>query len=324
MSNLGEISFAGKTAYNIKSDDLKKKILDILYKKYSIKIIAKHFDKFSEKCISYINKKPHLICVRSNGNPYFLLLVNIDFKNYCIFIDKKIQQGYYYPRMIIVNFHFEEIMFKDTVFDGEMVKLNGDENKNRKWIYLINDIWVARGIYLNDLNLIKRLNILYDILQNSFYQDDHDISLILVKKYFNFSEINQCIDHHIPNLQYSCRGIYFKPLFLKFTDVLYNFNDNLIKKPFENKNSHEKNNEIKNIQTINDKSKFWTKKTNTPDVYEIFDEQMNYISIACVPTMKISKQLQNIFSEKNMIDKLLIQYIWNTRFSKWEPSLPIL
>lgn len=309
MSNLGEISFAGKIAYNIKSDELKKRILDTMYKKYCIKIIAKHSDKFSEKCMSYINKKPHLICVRSNGNPYFLLLIKINFINYCIFIDKKIQQGYYYPRMIIVNFHFDEVMFKDTVFDGEMVKIPGE-----KWVFLINDMLVTQGIHYNNLNLIKRINILYDVLQNNFYEDDHDITLIRVKKYFNFSEINDCILNHIPNLKYSCRGIYFKPLFLKFTDILFNFDETLIKK-----NIQESNSNIKEIIQEENIKKYWTKKTDTPDVYDLFDEKMNYISIACVPTMKISKKLQNLFNNKNMIDKLQIDYIWNTRFLKWEP-----
>ena len=118
---IAEISFADKIAYNIKADDTKKYILDQLEEKYNLKIITKHHEKFDPKLMHIINNNPHLLSARSNGNPYFLHMLKYNYNNYCIFIDKKIQQGYYFPRMIICNFHFGDDIFEDTIFDGEMV-----------------------------------------------------------------------------------------------------------------------------------------------------------------------------------------------------------
>lgn len=337
MANLGEISFAGKIAYNIKNNDFKQTILNRLYVKYNVKIIERHFDKFEERKMSDINKFPYLISVRSNGNPYFLILTKINFINYSIFIDKKIQQGYYYPRMIIVNFHFNDVLFDDTVFDGEMVKID-DESK--KWVYLINDIWVSKGNVLDNLNIVKRLNVIYDILEHDFNEDDHDISLLRVKKYFTFSEIKYFVDDYIPKLYYTCRGMYFKPLFLKFKDILFNFDDSLIKKVEKikyGKNFIESTAGIHSTHDTIDKSlcenspriknnvghikEFWTRKTSMPDVFEIFDQNMKLIGNPCIGSMSASKKLRLIFNNKNIIDRISLQYSWNDKFSKWQPVI---
>lgn len=330
MVHIGEISFCDKVAFNIKSDDTKKYILDQLESNYNVKIIAKHFDKFEERMMSNLNNNPHMLCVRSNGNPYFLYLTKLNFVNYCIFIDKKIQQGYFFPRMIITNFHFDDSLFKDTIFDGEMIKKNGE-----KWVFLLNDLIVHKGIYLKDLNLPKRLNIVYQTLKTEFSPDMMDVSRIQVKKFFKYDEINHMLNEHIPKLQYSCRGIYFKPLFLRFKDVLVNFNDDLVKKVERNKFKHVKNfmlldNQDK-IQTnlpvitpqkigcTDNHKRFLVRKTSNPDVYELFDCHGCMVDIACVPSLKISKHMRLLFSNKNIIDKVEMGFEFSTKFNKWVP-----
>ena len=198
MVQIGEISFCDKVAFNIKSDDTKKMILDRINSLYQLKIISRHFEKYNPSLTNMLNTNPHMLCVRSNGNPYFLYLTKINFVNYCIFIDKKIQQGYFYPRMIITTFHFEDELFKDTIFDGEMVK-----NNDGKWLYIINDLIVVKGEHLNTFNLIKRLNILYNLLSVNFYPDSMDVIKIQVKKYFSYDEKEDFLNTFIPKLNYT-------------------------------------------------------------------------------------------------------------------------
>ena len=331
MTQIGEISFVGKIAHNIKSDDFKKKILERLDDKYGVKIIARHFVKFDISMISNLNDNPHLICLRSNGNPYFLLLTKINFVNYCIFIDKKIQQGYYFPRMVVVKYHFDDVLFDDTIFDGEMVKTR---TKNT-WQYLINDIIVCKGKYLHEINLVKRLNILYEILHAHYKPDDHDISDIRVKKYFSYDELC-AIEHHQNDLDYTCRGIYFKPLFLRFKDILMNFDDSLVKKVERPKYSKDKDflliedkhhievcksKHEEMIVAKNDTVVYNTRKTSEPDVYELFDEKNNLIGNPCINSMKISKKMRKLFESKNMVDKIEISYEYSNKFQKYLPVL---
>jgi hypothetical protein len=330
MVHIGEISFCDKVAFNIKSDETKKYILDRIDKQYNLKIITKHFDKFDTRMMPNLNNNPHMLCVRSNGNPYFLYLTKLNFVNYCIFIDKKIQQGYFFPRMIITNYRFDDSLFEDTIFDGEMIKKNGE-----KWVFILNDLIVHKGVHLSDQNLVKRLNLIYLTLKNEFSPDTMDVSRIQVKKYFKYDEIEKMIREYIPSLPYSCRGVYFKPLFLRFKDVLVNFDDTLVKKVERNKYKHVKNflllddqeainvqNEVsQTLPSSSDSSikKFHVRKTNNPDVYELFDAQSVYVDIACIPSLKISKFMRQLFASKNIVDKVELEFEYSNKFNKWVP-----
>jgi len=353
---VGEISFCDQIGFNIKTDETKKFILNRLQQKYGLKIITKHFDKYEDRMLDNIQKRPHLLCVRSNGNPYFLYLTKLNFVNYCVFIDKKIQQGYSYPRMIISHFRFEDSLFEDTVFDGEMVKMN-----DGSWSFLLNDLVVLKATHLTEHNIVKRINLLYETLDNKFVPDVNDISKVAVKKFFKYNEGLDILHKHINEVQYSCRGIYFKPLFLKFKDILINFNDELVKKvertKYKDKKSfilkedtgHLLDNDTASVSSLSSQSsvisqgdvntvssvsslspqpsqsnettrQLCTRKTNLPDVYEVFDTNMSLIGTIAVPTLKISKFMRDTFKNKNIVDNVMLPYSYSETFNKWVPS----
>ena len=134
---IGYISFCDKTAFNIKTQYVKEQILKDIYNISQIKIIQKHFEILKEHHFKKLNDNPHLISLKSNGNPYLLYLTKYNFVNTCIFIDKKVQAGYFLPRMIISRFNFPDELFDNTLLEGEMIKDN-----NKKWIFLINDLYI--------------------------------------------------------------------------------------------------------------------------------------------------------------------------------------
>ena len=326
---ISEISFADKIAYNIKADDTKKYILDNLEKRYNLKIISKHHERFDEKFIPSINNNPHLLCAKSNGNPYFLHMLKYNFINYCVFIDKKIQQGYYYPRMIICNFHFADSLFDDTVMEGEMVKTNSG-----RWLFLINDLLVIKGNYLNESNIIKRMNILYETLEKDFIYDNMDICKFAVKKYFKYDQLGDLMNNHIPKLPYTCRGLYFKPLFLRFREILVNFDDSVVKKVDRKKYKNTGNfllkedtpeiivKQEKQVIIDNKVKTFNARKTSNPDIYELFDITTNLQEgMACISTMKISKYMRQLFESKNVVDKVEIKCEYSEKFNKWVPVI---
>jgi len=328
----GEISFCDKTAYNIKSDDTKRTILQRIEAIYGIKIIHKHYDKYDEMCISRLVNNPHLVCVRSNGNPYYLLLTTYNHIQCCIFIDKKVQQGYSLPRMIIVQLGMHDTLFQDTIIDGEMVKTKTD-----KWLFVCNDLVVYKGQHLLNVNLPKRINMLYAMLENEYKAQTYDLFALAVKTYFKYGDLHKITGSYIQELPYTCRGIYFRPLFIRFKDTLLNFNDDLIVKvertkykdvkPFMLLESKE--------ELVKEKAKeqeekkpclslhlghhrvFQVRKTSQPDVYEIFDA--NYMGTACIPTLKLSKYMREKTKDMNMIDKLSLPFEYNTMFNKWTP-----
>lgn len=225
MTQVSEISFCSRIGYNIKTDESKSRLLEELEQKFNFKVIQKHFDKFTPNHIDKLNNNPHMISVRTNGNPYLLYLTKINYINQCVFIDKKVQSGYFLPRIILSKFHFDDDLYEGTLIDGEMVKDN-DEN----WIYIMSDLLAINGRYLDNVNLVKRLNLLYEMFEKSYCFDEVDVCRFQIKKYFTYDKTQQMMDEFIPKLNYNCRGLYFKPLFIKFKDILYNFDDSLVNK----------------------------------------------------------------------------------------------
>lgn len=349
--HLGEISFCDKIGFNIKSDEVKKKILLDLEAHCNFKVIQKHYEKFGEHQIPILTKNPHLISLRTNGNPYLLYLTKYNNVNQCIFIDKKIQQGYFYPRMIIVKLWFHDILFTNTLFDGEMVKAN-----NGEWIYIINDMLVESSQLNANINLVKRLNRIYDILTKMYRKDELDVCHIQVKKYFHYHEYNMMISEFQKDLPYSCRGMYFKPLFFKFKDILYNFDESLIKKVIRTKYKTESNAFLLN-KSMDDKDMIastnatltrtsstssgstatsmtprpdttsvvlkhlYIQKTNQPDVYEVYETPTSSASLglAFVNNINTSKMLRMIFMHTTPTEKKKMECKYNTKFNKWMP-----
>lgn len=309
----GQISFCNKFALNIKSEDVKKKILYDLETKYNIKILNKHFDIFNENVsLSKLERSPYLFCLKSNGNPYFLYLTKINNINTCLLIDKKIQQGYFLPRMIIVHFMFDDCLFNNTLFDGEMVK-----DKNANWVYLLNDIYVHNNTHLIDTNIIKRFNIMYDILANQ-YLLHNNIFHIQIKKLFKLNEIETISDFQ-KNISYTSRGVLFKAMFFKFRDILLNFNNDLIVNNHQPKLSTL--NEYLSDTVIMKNTMLKIMKTETPDIYNLYDEKKNMLGHAMVNSLKISKYLRALFKDSVLNETFSIQCKYNNKFNKWEPIL---
>jgi hypothetical protein len=341
--HIGEISFCDKVCYNIKSNDYKKQILEELEEKYCFKIIKKHFETYNNSFLDSLKSKPHMISIRSNGNPYILYLTKYNFVNQCIFIDKKIQNGYFYPRMILSKINFEDSLFEGTLLEGEMIK------NNNTWVFAINDIFSHKSKKTENIDLVERINDISYILENNYFPDKMDCCDIILKKYFKYSEYSS-IPEFINRLPYTSRGLYFKPLNNSRKDILLNFNDSLVKRDLKKKISDgifslkekpedekhiEKHivktnspvvihnnilNNLENNSTTNEKV-LYGKKTEDIDVYELYEslEACSLHSIACVMKMETSKFLRNVFKDTPITQRVKLLCEFNAKQKKWKP-----
>jgi hypothetical protein len=231
LGPLGEISFCNKIGHNIKSSETKEKIVQRLDNEYGIKIVRKHFEKLdhnsslNRKTLGKLGKYPYIAGLRSNGNPYLLYLTKIAGCNQILFIDKKIQDNYFLPRIITTKMRFDEDLFvKETVFEGEMIRIDNDT-----WIFLIHDLMVYQGQLQKNNVIMDRINMIYDILRDKFVEDSKNLFKVQVKKYVTLDNLQELVSEFMPTLPYVCRGVYFRPLYSEILDILYNFDDSLIK-----------------------------------------------------------------------------------------------
>ncbi|KAG1653625.1 hypothetical protein FOA52_007631 [Chlamydomonas sp. UWO 241] len=146
--HVGNISFCNHIGFNVKSEETKQRVLDELDALYGRRVIQKHHDKFAQQPL--LSTRPHWLSLRSNGNPYFMYLTRIDGVAQCLFIDKKVQPGYVQPRIVLSKLFFDEPLFANTLFDGEMVKTTLAASP---WIFLVNDIFADSGVDTRHLDL---------------------------------------------------------------------------------------------------------------------------------------------------------------------------
>ena len=346
--DLKPISFSGKTCFNVCSDEYKKSILEHLFTQYQIVITNRNWRSYDDKYKNYILKQNYLLSVKTIGNPYYLLLTkDSDNNNICLFIDKKIVKGYNYPRMIYIIYRFDDDMFNDTLFDGEL--LRNDTN----WCYIINNISLYKTKNMVYDNFKNKLELISKILTDYFVQDTIISPCeIKLKKYFKYSEIDS-FKKYLSQLDHDIYGYFISPLNQKHPTLYIQENTTRFK---NNSNSNEgskdnKNNSSRQEGNIQFKNKSENKhksiqepkylkknteqkettgngeyisyfkigKTNRPGIYQLFCEKNGKIikhSIARVENLELSNTLRENIEENG---EYTTRCKYNKDFEKWVP-----
>ena len=328
----GVISFCDRISYNIKCPDAKDIILNELENKYNIRILQKHWFRMDEQQYKYVKQVPHNVCIRSNGNPYFLYFTRYEDISQIMYIDKKVQPNYQKPRIILTRGQFANCVFNNTLIEGEMVK-----DTNNQWIFLINDIMMYQGKSLKDIELPQRLKYVDEMLSTHYTVDPFmDVCSFQIKKYVSATKEN--VEHLIEfskNLPYTNRGVYFVPFSLKYKPKLINFNDSLIKSVFRKVKDCPDfmDKEVtpvpkplivetpEQITSDDDTKIIWLRKTDQPDIYDMYEHEnsLHKYGIASVPSLLTSKMLRNIFKNMNVATSVGFNCKFDVRFQKWIP-----
>ena len=299
--SLTKTGFCDKEIDNVTNNDMKQYILDNLKTKSGLQYTSKYAKIYNDNFSKNLNN-PHLVCLKSIGSPYFLFCTQIDDVNYCFLIDKKIKDGYKFPKIFLVHYRFESEIFNGTLFETELLR----DNCN-KWHLLLGDIYIYKGEKLDNKQITERMNIINDIILNKYIDDTFcNICPIKIKRYFDINQIKYITEEFIDKLDYRIRGLYFVPLKTSYAKILYIFKDDEYKKS-----------NYKNKTTIN----FKIVKTIKPDVYELYlnNETKSSIikqSYASIPNIKTSLWLKELFDQK---EDIIVECKLNKRFNKWAP-----
>tara|TARA_A100001037_G_C15149443_1_gene638259 strand:- start:1432 stop:2385 length:954 start_codon:yes stop_codon:yes gene_type:complete len=303
-SSFTKTSFCNIEIDNITKNESKQYILNQMSLLCSgIKYNSRYAKVFNEQFSKNLNN-PHIFFLKSSGTPYLLFMSQINGINYCFFIDKKIKEGYDYPKIFILPYEFSPELYKGSLFECELIR-----KKNKKWCLAINDIYYHEGKSLKKTIIIDRINTIHTILTNQFTENDfHSTCPLFIKKYFDYKDIHYAINEFAPQLDYNTRGIYFVPLRVDYSNILYIF-------PKES-------NPVVMKETIKTTKCFRIMKTMKPDVYELYLSNGDNIikqDIALVQTTLLSHTLLNYFEGKSFDDEILVECKFHERFKKWEP-----
>ena len=300
---LTKTSFCNKQLDNVTNNDVKKHILDDLCNRTKITYKHRYAKLYNPQFQKNFNN-PHLLCLKTIGSPYLLYCTQINDVNYCFLIDKKIKDGYSFPKIFLVPYRFNDNIFNGTLFETELLKDNDE-----KWFLLISDIYSYGGSNVFTKQITERINLINDIFMNEYINDSFcNVCPIMIKKYFDYSDIDYIINDFIPNLNYRVRGLYFIPLKSSYAKILYFFN---------------KENEYKKINYRKSTNiSFRIIKSLKPDIYELYlnNETKDSIikhSFASIPNIKTSKWLKELTDKKNDVN---VECYFNRDFKKWVPT----
>lgn len=333
----GVISFCDRVAYNIKSSDTKDVILQEIEVLYKIKILQKHWHALNHTNVAQIYRSPHICCLRSNGNPYYMFFTTYEDVPIIYFIDKKVQPGYQKPRIILGRGKFDDAVFANggTLIEGEMVK-----DKGGQWLFLINDVIVFQGTFLEQVPLPKRLAYAYRLLDLFSPDPIIDMCAFQVKQYCYASK--EGLDFLLAfsnELPYTNRGIYYCPYMMQYKPKLYNFDESLIKEVHRKVKDNPEFREIHSTQPngaattdivaapppsvpcSENERVLWLRKTEHPDVYDVYEAQNNTskLGVAHIASLKLSKQLRAVFKDLTVTVNVPFRCRYNEIFHKYEP-----
>lgn len=215
---LSKISFCDKQCSNVNDNKVKAQIVDIIDKQYGIQIVSRDYNILNPNIIRNVSYHQHILTPYTHGNPYMLYLTKIDNIKCALFIDKKLKDGYTYPKMHCVKYRFaDELYEKETILTGELVRDN-----ERRWFFLIDNILLYKGMKTNEKNILSKFELINNIMENEYTQDKYlEICPLYIKKLFLYKDIKKMIEEFIPNLSYMCKGIIFYTLNNKHSNYVY-------------------------------------------------------------------------------------------------------
>ena len=255
---LSKISFCDKQCSNINDNKIKSQIIQNLDSKYKIQVVTKDYTILQFKFIGNVSYHQHILSTFTNGNPYMLYLTKIDGINCAIYIDKKLKDGYTYPKMHCVKYRFSDNLFdEDTIFTGELVR-----DQERRWFFLIDNILLYKGMPTNEKNILSKFELIHNIMLNNYTIDPYlEICPLHIKKLFLYKDIKKLVNDFIPNLSYMCKGIIFYTLNNKHSNYAYIM-------PRDGQIEIISSSEVNDI--VQDKyPELWSKKNATPSMPSI-------------------------------------------------------
>ena len=215
---LSKISFCDKQCSNVNDNKIKSQIIQDIDSKYGIQIVTRDYNIINPNILRNVSYHQHILTTYTHGNPYMLYLTKIDNINCALFIDKKLKDGYTYPKIHCVKYRFSsELYEKDTIFTGELVRDN-----ERRWFFLIDNLLLYKGMKTNEKNILSKFELINTIMENEYTQDKYlEICPLFIKKLFLYKDIKKMVTEFMPNLSYMCKGIVFYTLNNKHTNYVY-------------------------------------------------------------------------------------------------------
>lgn len=294
----------GKRGLKINDNKIKTTIIKSL--ESYININDRGYKFLDNSTLNYLKINKHLIALSTFGKKFLLYFTKIDDKKYCIYYNRKTNE------LVSVRHRFKDDIFDNTLIDGELLKDTDTEH----WRFSVSDILVYKGTNLNKHILDERLTILKNMLETEYIVDTNlDIAEFEVKQYFEYKYLDDLYNTYMEKKPYRCSGFIFKNTMIYEKYLLYIFQENRTKKTISS-------DKIKTNSTQSSIKSFQIKKTDLPDIYELYCSKEGTIfkyGYAGVTTLNNSLFILTLFKDASQNAEIYVKCSYNKLFEKWIP-----
>ena len=105
------VSFGAATGFSLRHDADKARLLGELRDLAGVHVPDRgaHTRRYcGAEHAREIRGGSYVASLRSRGNPYYLYLTRVDGAGVCAFVDRKVQDGHFYPRVVLARLCFDE------------------------------------------------------------------------------------------------------------------------------------------------------------------------------------------------------------------------
>ena len=344
-------NFCGIQVDNITENEAKQYILNQMSLRCSGMSHKSRYAKVYNESYKGNLSNPHVVCLKSSGTPYLMFITQINETNYTFLIDKKIQEGYSYPKIFIVPYTWAPEVYEGTLMECELIR-----DRAQKWFLSIGDMYYEKGTPMNQMVIIERINHLHRLVSGDSVESGFSKTCTLcIKRYFDYKDIMTMIHEFVPTLSYDIRGCYFVPMRCSYAKIVLLLpRDNPMNGPPQGgplnglpqggarlvpakrakqgpavhtkQQDHGKTTTMaitpNIIKHVGDIREFRIMKTLKPDVYEVYSEDQGHFKkhgLLLVQTSAHSQLLYDRFRTQGEIVKL--PCVLNERFNKWAPAV---
>jgi hypothetical protein len=286
---------------------------------YGIDIEYKRYHFLDKNRANELKQKEHSFVLNTYGAKYLLFLTYVNFKPYALYINRK------NSTFFLVKTRFDVSLYQDTMLEGETIKIND------KWYFYVGDCLVYKKANLVVKSYSNRYEILGNILANDYVSDPYMEPFELIRKdKYEYEDIMGVKNVLIGKLPFRVNGYVFKCLEAASYDILYIFpecrnggNSSPPLTPITSQSGENKSStlvkqssddiietslqSLKQVQTKGkDEAKFLMKKTEFPDVYEIYmfdstNSKKAKVGYAGIPNIECSVMVKKWFIDKEEI-----------------------
>lgn len=154
-------------------------------------------------------RNPHLMAIATRGQRFWMYLTQVNHQNVCLLVERSIKPGYPFPKMLAVQYQFNDTLYQNTLLEVEVLNDAGGCDAP---LILWTDLLVLKNRDVRNWDPIRRFNVMHTILEKQYHENMvMQPCALQIKRLFASTEWNAMLAF-VKTLPYVPRGLIFYPL----------------------------------------------------------------------------------------------------------------